>query len=200
MLDLQTVGGDDSRAYGINDTGVVVGKSFTDDGWHRASMWQNGQMADLGTLGGYYSRAHSINNNNWVVGTAQAVYDAPAQTFLWRDGHMENLGNLWGLLGVSTARSVNDAGQVVGESSTATGWYHALFWQDGSMYDLGTLGGLYSAAYGINESGWIVGTATDTSGNTHAVLRQPVPEPSSVFALLCGIGGLGSLMLRRKLA
>jgi probable HAF family extracellular repeat protein len=38
------------------------------------------------------------------------------------------------------------------------------------MTDLGTLGGDFSIAWGINESGQIVGSSSTKSGKTHAVL------------------------------
>ena len=46
-------------------------------------------------------------------------------------------------------------------------------------------------ANGTNDNGWIVGYSTDALGFEHAVLWMPVPEPSSILALLCGIGGMG---------
>ena len=41
---------------------------------------------------------------------------------------------------------------------------------DGSMIDLGTLGGLLSVAYGINNSGQIVGYSPTAQGQLHAFL------------------------------
>jgi probable HAF family extracellular repeat protein len=63
--------------------------------------------------------------------------------------------------------------------------------QTGIPTDLGTLPGYpYGEALGINISGQIVGSSTTGAGNGHACLWEPVPEPSAILALLCGLGGL----------
>jgi probable HAF family extracellular repeat protein len=84
---------------------------------------------------------------------------------------MTDLGAFGGL---SIAFDVNDAGQVVGMSETATGDRRAFVWQEGAMEQLPELdrpdvpegdSRSVSFAYGIKQGGQIVGT----SGG-HAVL------------------------------
>ncbi len=79
-----------------------------------------------------------------------------------------DLGTLGGTF--SDARAINERGQVVGESTTATGEEHAFLWQDGTMSDLGTLSGDQSEANGINNRGQVVGGSTTATGDFHAVL------------------------------
>jgi probable HAF family extracellular repeat protein len=85
------------------------------------------------------------------------------------DGRLIDLGALGGTS--SSARDINNRGQVVGESTTATGETHAFLWQDRRMIDLGTLGGAFSAAEGINNRGQVVGWSETPSG-THAFLWE----------------------------
>ena len=69
---------------------------------------------------------------------------------------------------------MNAAGQVVGESTTAGGDFHAFSWTEtGGMVDLGTLGGTSSFAYAVNARGQVVGGST-TAGDAelHAALWQ----------------------------
>ncbi len=78
---------------------------------------------------------------------------AAAQSYTVTD-----LGTLGG--GFSSARAINDSGQVVGEGSVSDGSYHAFLWsKETGMRDLGVLHPADSDSYaiGINTSGEVVG-------------------------------------------
>ena len=73
---------------------------------------------------------------------------------------MKDLGTLGG--GYSAASAINDMGQVVGDSTNASGFSHAFIWNRMTgLKDLGTLGGGYSAASAINGMGQVVGYSTN---------------------------------------
>lgn len=96
------------------------------------------------------------------LGSGSAAY---AQAYSWVMGPngegLTRLGSLDGDETVTFARAINDAGQVVGWSSTAAGKTHAFLTGTNGvgMADLGTLGGENSYAYGINNAGQVVGTS-----------------------------------------
>jgi probable HAF family extracellular repeat protein len=79
-----------------------------------------------------------------------------------------DLGTLGGAF--SDAVAINDAGQVVGVSETASGQLHGFLWHNGMMTDLGTLGGSFSAAVAINDAGQVVGVSQIASGQFHGFL------------------------------
>jgi probable HAF family extracellular repeat protein len=71
----------------------------------------------------------------------------------------------------STALDINNRGQVVGQSDTASS-FPAVLWEDGDITNLGTLGGNDSVAWGINDRGQVVGESTTASGRFHAFLWE----------------------------
>lgn len=75
---------------------------------------------------------------------------------------MQDLGTLGGTQ--STGTSINNAGQVTGYSTTATGATHAFFYSNGTMTDLGSLG-FDSFGEGINSEGEVTGYAYTSSGS-----------------------------------
>lgn len=180
FVDLGTLGYPGwSRAFAVNDSQQVVGGSWvTDYTGHtvagHAFLWQDNVMRDLGALnGGLFSWAGDIDNSGQVVGQSNG------HAVLWVNGLIQDLGTLDGT-SWSAAYGINERGQVVGQSSD-----HAFVWQDGVMQDLGTLPGWISShAEAVNDDGTIVGWC-DIQGGCHAVIWQPVPEPSGVTMLFC---------------
>lgn len=172
ITDLGTLGGDYSRAYGINELGQVVGESRTATGTTRAFIWSNGTMTNLGTMPSYASpgweladsTARGINDLGQVVG---ACYDGDENRgFVWQNGQMVDLSQG---MADSMAYSINNRGQIAGWSEFPATWEQAALWDGGNLIRLGNLEGLDSPAksyaYGINDSGQIVGESRPPSGS-----------------------------------
>ena len=137
VTDLSTLGGDTSRALGINGKGQVVGSADTAGGHAHAFLWEKGKMRDLGTLGDT-SEADAINKKGEVVGIYQIgpqVRNSDgaepfSQSFRWQDGRMTGIaaalvsadgrGRKWERDFVHTTpplpTAINGQGHIVGET------------------------------------------------------------------------------------
>ncbi|MCK6372540.1 MAG: PEP-CTERM sorting domain-containing protein [Zoogloea sp.] len=148
-------------AFSINDSGQIAGESYG-SGFTggRAFLDSAGVTTNLGTLGGSgVSEAFGINSSGQVVGGASYTHpNLDYHAFLYSGGTMTDLGTLGGT--TSTARAINDSGQIVGWSTTSTNTTQAFFFNAGVMNDIGTLGGTFSRAVSINASGQAVGSSS----------------------------------------
>jgi probable HAF family extracellular repeat protein len=211
--DLGTLGGLSSLATGINNSGQVAGYSTTLAGTTHATIWNGTTPTDLGTLGGSYSAAFGINDVGQVVGDSYTSGNAAQHATLWDGTALHtptDLGTLFG--GRSSAQAINNVGQVVGFSTLWEGHMrnyvpHATLWDGATPTNLNNFltasainaGWILWSAQGINDNGWIIGKAYNyTSGEFHAFLLTPVPEPETYAMFMAGLGLMGFIARRRK--
>ncbi len=182
MLDLGTLAGPNSYAYGINDAGHVVGWSTaTASTAPSHAFYWDGTMHDLGTLGAtnQSSYAYGINNNDEIIGYSDLMVYGGGSThpFLCRNGTMIDLHSPF-LPGNTNAGAfaygLNDHLQIVGNGPRPLGASHGFVYDylGGSVIDVGDLGGANgSTAQAVNDTGQATGWAV-TDGNlyNHAYL------------------------------
>jgi probable HAF family extracellular repeat protein len=159
-----------------------------------AVLWQQGTITDLGTLpeGGYQSEANAVNSSGQVVGAAlntipdansmqpgifwlwggiTPLYQYQTRAFLWDQQHgMQDLGTLPGGTDAQ-ALLINERGQVMGYSYTASTQSGACYplatssflWdKEKGMTDLGAFGGTCTVAFALNNKGQVVGESSGT--------------------------------------
>ena len=109
------------------------------------------EIVQLGTLSGDYVSAFAINDALKIVGSAQ-LNSGNANGYLWD-------GTLMDLEFHGSARDITAFGRIAGFLLVGND-AEAIVWEDGVLTPLGTLpNGTDSQAFGINESGLIVGGA-----------------------------------------
>jgi probable HAF family extracellular repeat protein len=125
-------------------------------------------IKDLGDpLHGHFSFADAVNFRGTVAGTAM-LPSGLGRAVVWRDGRATNLGVV-GKYDESFAHGIADNGTVVGEFDFHQTEVAPFNYAHGHMRQLPGLGGDFGYAAAINNRGVIAGTASDASGNPHAV-------------------------------
>jgi probable HAF family extracellular repeat protein len=172
IVDLGTFGGDESQAYDMNYSGLIVGWAENVALQRRPFRDQWG-LEDLGTPGGDTGEAHAVNSAGQIAGVS-AIARGANHACLWDAGGIIDLGTLGGEN--SVAEGINDLAQIVGTSEIDTAdpeREHAFLWtlptgggQVGDMHDLGTLPATdNSKAWNIDDQGNVVGDATSADGS-----------------------------------
>jgi probable HAF family extracellular repeat protein len=179
------------RASCINDSDHYVGsvgyywvQNGKMIGVEHGFLFSGGVQTDLGSIGGGVrtpTEAYGINGLDQVTGYSTAA-DGSHHAFLYDQGTLADLGTFppYDTIGVS----INDAGDVVGNITTAYGGQIGVFvYTGGVLNDLSDLLGSAGAAWsgllacGMNDAGWIVGYGT-VNGATHGFLAKPSLPPA----------------------
>lgn len=139
----------------INNRGQVIGtfKDGATSPW-RSFTFDRGVMTEIVDARGIDWIAVALNERGDVVGSYTEAEFHNSQAFLWRDGVVIDLPAL-NDDGRTSARGINNRGQIVGWSS-GPGGSHAVLWDGGDVTDLGIWGNACTP-WDVNESGQVVG-------------------------------------------
>jgi probable HAF family extracellular repeat protein len=176
-----------TAAWGINNSGQVVGTGYLSSSNFHAFLYSGGKMVDLGPRGAYQASAVAINNSGQIVGSFYFTSGKTGQ-FLYSKGKMKTLPVPAGSSGVS-AFAINDNGEIAGAIYPSSGDpTHAASLNNGVWTDLGVISGaLASTAKAVNISGQVVGTAVFRQTQYHP------PKPGKHVPFLSTTKGLVDL-------
>ncbi len=185
-------GGNQSAAFAVTDTGIVVGQSTGTESmvYSHAVAWNildaGVEIVDISGLGLSGAVARAANDAGEVVGISDAI---GLNAFLWTSGDVNQLPTTFQCC--SEGLGVNNAGVIVGRAAISQGGTpnEAAQWVNGQFSPLPSLGFAYDIPYGINDAGDVVGSAFDGqrylpviwSGDGQGGVVAAPPEPLPTF-------------------
>jgi len=135
---LQTLTPETKQAFGINDSGQIVGRLTGG-----AFIYENGVMTKISA-----DSAFDVNNNSQVVGY---VRGSSNYAFLYGNNVLTNLGILPNAFS-SSATAINDNGIIVGNSSGTS-----FIYQNDQLAPIDVISNRFSITNDINNNDQIVG-------------------------------------------
>lgn len=175
-VDLGTLGGAESRAQDISDSGKVVGSADSDNSWTYAFLFDDGIMTSVGALGFPGSAAYAVNDAGWMIGQsygASSCAGGGSAIGVFADGVLVNLTALT-MGGLAHAADINNNGDVVGIGCDASGEgvFLGRIYNDGELIaEIGYLPqGEFVYPRAIDDTRRVVGQA-DTSLNQQRAFR-----------------------------
>jgi len=204
MIPLGNLGGIASSARDINQAGQVVGYTTTVGEHRHATIWNGSTPTVLSPLGSGDSEAVGINDFGLIVGQSSSAEYPGSRVTLWNGAAAVTLENLAGKTG--RAAAINNSGQVVG-ISVGGGYPRATIWSGSTVTDLNfyldaslvSAGWILTSATDINDSGSIVGDASNTiTGEHRGYILSAVPEPQTYALMFAGLGFIAGIVRRRR--
>jgi len=173
VADLGGLGGP-STGYAVNSWGTVAGWAQNSSGSEQAFVSAGKGLETLASPSSD-SYAYGIDNSGTTVGITYV--NGIAHGTIWSATGATDLG------ANSYATAINNSGEVVGGNG------EAFAVVNGQLQDLGNpLGIEWSAAYGINEAGTIVGDGELANGSFRGIIWSP----NGNMTLLGTLGGTSS--------
>jgi hypothetical protein len=163
-IGLVVVGDSASQGVGVSPGGTAVGRSVR-TGAAQAFTWtQAGGIVGLPNIGGRaFCVSNGANNTGIVVGTcASTLFGTARLPIIWTNGSVSQLPLPAGE-SLGEAYSVNASGVAVGSVNSGTPQRGAFFsGMTGTVITQTTAGGsFFTTAFGINNSGRVVGIGID---------------------------------------
>lgn len=195
----------EGSATAINNQGQIAGTAGEYSWSATPVIYANGTTTALANSRpeGYQIYAAGISDNGDVLLNGRYGPSSESESFVYSNGVLTNIGQFSGL-------DINSSSVVVGNNYFGGG--SAQLWDSGTLYNLNSLidpasGWYLQSAVGINDSNQIAAFGCRISGNNECgtlILSaqgvSAVPEPATYAMMLGGLGMLGFMARRRRVA
>jgi len=171
-------GASDTYAFGINESGTVVGYwDLLDAGGnvlvYHGFIFKDGGFAEVNFPGSGDTAALGINARGDIVGVWDSGVTSPTgHGFVCSQKGDCSSFDVPGAT-ITQADDINAQGQIVGTYIDSGGAQHAFLDDGGNFASFDFPGARATAAWGINSAGQIVGTYRNAGNVPHGFLAQP---------------------------
>lgn len=162
VVDLGTLGGNESAAISINNNGQILGAAQTSQGIYHSVLWSNGKITDLSPLieadtakwatNELTSCALSINEAGNTTGMKK-LENGIFEAFLWNESGLLGTGDMGG---DTIGWDLNNSEMIVG-TVYVDNISKGFVWEKGKTTFLGTFGGTNTYAKAVNSLGQVTG-------------------------------------------
>lgn len=213
-LGVVAMGDSASQGFGVSTGGVAVGRSVRTGGSQAFSWTQGGGLVGLPNLAGRpFAVSNGANDTGTVVGTgATTLFGTARLPVVWQNGSVSQLPLPAGET-LGDANDVNASGVAVGSVDSGS-TQQAVIYNGATatvITQTTTTNCVFTTAFGINDSGRIVGPGIDPNnaarnvgmvydiGNANAIEVGALPGANGALAFGVSNGGhvVGSSMMNQ---
>ncbi len=165
-----------TAAFGINDSGVIVGEFVDNGNTARGFKYANGVYTTIQPPGALASEARAVNDAGVIVG------DYRDSNFVFH-GFIYANGNFTILDDPSTTKdtsalAINASGQIAGVYSDSSGFEHGFLYSNGVYTNFDDPNALHvTIPQGITDAGRISGYYIDAMDMNHGFVATSMPVP-----------------------
>lgn len=151
----------------INDNGRIISSIRNESGQSASGLFRNGQWIDIGYPGSIpQSEAQGINDHDWIIG--HGYNPDEILPYVWKNGEMEYLGNVWPTLYHNYPTAINNNGWIIGYAHDREyGRYGGWLWKPESGMQQ------FALASDVNDHNQILAGDYDSAGVKTATIIDP---------------------------
>jgi probable HAF family extracellular repeat protein len=192
VTDLGTLGGTESDAAAISDSGQIVGWADTPSGAQHAASWIGTKVTDLGTLGGTNSHANAVNTSGEIVGAADTASGAQ-HAALFTGGKVIDLNSALSSplvhITLTEATGINDSGWIVANGVDSRTGLTLAFLLTSNVEVLNCLPDNYPIFKVVKPSNSVSSNVSPNSSGYPSICAIPSTEPPTWYIKTTTDGG-----------